>query len=138
MSKGSRAVCMRFPEPYMGEIEAEAKVKGISVPGHCRRIIIERNQRIKEERVRAAQATPTPQPQTSVTPSGGPTIGTPSPRPVTAPAAPVKTESMKRVEERLSKLAKEHPEKFIKSVAQQYARGTMSLQKLAKLLEALG
>jgi len=132
-------VCMRFPEPYMGEIEAEAKAKGISVPEYCRRIIIERNQRIKEERVRAAQATPTPQPQTSVTPSGGPnTIGTPSPRPVTAPAAPVKTEAMKLAEERLVKLAKEHPEKFIRSVARQYARGTMPLQKLAKLLEALG
>jgi len=152
MSKGSRAVCMRFPDPYMEEIEAEAKAKGISVPELCRRIIIERNEAterdeviereternkaIEREKAKAVQVTPNPKPLMVVSPSGSPGTGTP--RPVTIPAAPVKTEAMKLAEERLVKLAKEHPEEFIRSVARQYARGTMSLQELAKLLEALG
>ena len=132
MSKGSRAVCMRFPEPYMGEIEAEAEAKGISVPELCRIIIIERNEVIERERAKAVQVTPSPKPLTVVSPSGSPGTGTP--RPLTVPVAPVKTETMKRNEERLAKLIEKHSELFTNWIAEQITKGKMSIEEAVKFL----
>lgn len=78
MSKGSKAVCMRFPEPHMGNIEAEAAAKGISVPELCRRIIIERNQPVETQRA-TEQLTSIPTPLSRVDPIGSHRIETPAP-----------------------------------------------------------
>jgi hypothetical protein len=118
------------------EIEAEAKARGISAPELCRIIIIERCQRIKEERWRVAQMAPSPKPLTVVSPSGSPGTGTP--RPVTVPVAPVMTESMKRAGVVLAKIAERNPEFFDNMVWDQINKGKMSLEEAAKLLERLG
>lgn len=161
MSKGSRAVCMRFPEPYIGIIEAEAAAKGISVPELCRRIIIERNQEGERQRA-TVQVTSIPTPSTSVDPSGSLRIETPAPSPIglsqKAEAAIVAataamelakmraefpdlsppTESMILARDGLAKLARTHPEKFGKFVAEKIAKGEMSERELVEFLELLG
>ena len=166
MSKGSRAVCMRFPEHLMGDIEAEARAEGISVPELCRRIIAERKQGIEGERVRVVQVTPSPRPLASVDPSGSPRIDTPAPSPVNPsptveaaaeawtdavvlariraefPELSPPTEAMKRAGEGiakgLAKLAEKHPEEFDKWVAEKIAKGEMSARELVEFLELLG
>ena len=160
MSKGSRAVCMRFPEHLMGNIEAEARAEGISVPELCRRIITERNQGIEGERMRAVQVTPSPRPLTNVDPSESPRIETPAPSPVNPsptveaalearidaivlakmrakfPELSPPTEAMKRAREALAKLA--DTEEFDKLIAEKIFRKEMSGPELVKFLELLG
>jgi hypothetical protein len=142
---------MRFPDPYMEEIEAEAKAKGISVPELCRRIIIERNEAterdeviereternkaIEREKAKAVQVTPNPKPLMVVSPSGSPGTGTP--RPVTIPAAPFKTETVKCAEESLMKLAEKHPEAIANWILEQINKGKMSMEEVAKFLGGL-
>lgn len=81
MSKGSKAVCMRLPEPYWGKVEAEARARGISPADFCRRIIVESIQPVEGERV-IGQVAPIPTTSTSVYPGGSPSIVTPTPSPV--------------------------------------------------------
>ena len=155
MSKGSRAVCMRFPEPLMGNIEAEARAKGISVPELCRRIIVERERATE-------QVTPIPTPLTSFDPSGSPRIETPAPSPVglsqkaevaivaataTIELAKIRaefpelsppTENMIRAMQGLAKVAEKHPEEFGKIVAEKIVKGEMSEREVAEFLEYLG
>ena len=160
MSKGSRAVCMRFPEPLIGNIEAEARARGISVPELCRRIIAERNQAV--EGVKALQVTPSPRLLTNIDPSESPRIEAPTPTPVNVsqkaeavlekvidaamwaditakfPELSPPTEAQKRAREALVKLAEKHPEELAEMIAEQFARGEMSEQELIKFLELLG
>jgi len=155
MSKGSRAVCMRFPEPLMGNIEAEARAKGISVPELCRRIIVERERATE-------QVTPIPTPLTSVVPSGSPMIETPAPNPVglsqkaeaaivaataTIELAKIRaefpelsppTENMIRAMQGLAKVAEKHPEAIGEFLAKERAKGEMSDREIAEFLEHLG
>jgi hypothetical protein len=152
---------MRFPEPLMGNIEAEARAKGISVPELCRRIIVERNQAVERERV-TEQVTPIPTPLTSFDPSGSPRIETPAPSPVglsqkaevaivaataTIELAKIRaefpelsppTENMIRAMQGLAKVAEKHPEEFGKIVAEKIVKGEMSEREVAEFLEYLG
>lgn len=158
MSKGSKAVCMRFPEPHMGNIEAEAAAKGISAPELCRRIIIERNQAVEPQRA-TEQLSSIPTPLSRVDPIGSHRIETPAPSPVgpsqkleaaieagTAaialeeirakfPDLSPPTESMIRASEALAKLAEKHPEKIGEFVAKEIVKGKMSVRQLAEILE---
>ena len=152
---------MRFPEPHMGNIEAEAAAKGISVPELCRRIIIERNQAVERERA-TEQVTPIPTPLTSVVPSGSPMIETPAPNPVglsqkaeaaivaataTIELAKIRaefpelsppTENMIRAMQGLAKVAEKHPEAIGEFLAKERAKGEMSDREIAEFLEHLG
>jgi len=161
MSKGSKAVCMRLPEPYWGKVEAEARARGISPADFCRRIIVESIQPVEGERV-IGQVTPIPTTSTSVYPGGSPSIVTPTPSPVllsqravanieAAAAAEVlakveaqfpqlsqPTEAMIRLRENLAKLAKKHPEAIEKFITNEIAKGKMSAQEIAELLKIFG
>lgn len=60
--------------------------------------------------------------------------GTGTPRPLTVPVAPVKTEIMKRNEERLAKLIEKHSELFTNWIAEQITKGKMSIEEAVKFL----
>jgi len=152
---------MRFPEPHMGNMEAEAAAKGISVPELCRSIIIERNQAVERQRA-TEQLSSIPTPLSRVDPIGSPSIEAPAPSPVglsqKAEAAIVAataamemakmraefpelsppTETMMRAWENLAKLAKEHPEAIGEFLANKRAKGEMSDREIAEFLEHLG
>jgi hypothetical protein len=128
---------MRFPEPYMEEIEAEAKAEGISVPELCRRIIIERNEALDMELLKASQVESTPKPLTQVKPVVSPAIGTPSPELVRVPTVPTKSELQKRAQEALVKLVEKNAEELGKFVGEQFAKGKMSRQELVDFLTLL-
>lgn len=166
MSKGSRAVCMRFPEPLIGNIEEEAKAKGISVPELCRRIIAERNQAIEGEEVKVVQATPNARPLANSDPIESRRIETPAPSPVNLSrksesaldagiSAMLDAEVMEKIKKKfpellpptgtqklaregLAKFAEKHPEAFDKYIIEQMTSGKMSGHELLKFLESLG
>ena len=77
MSKGSKAVCMRFPEPHMGTLEAEAAAQGISVPELCRRIIVEGLQAAEKESA-TEQVTSIPTRSADDVPNSRPRFETPA------------------------------------------------------------
>ena len=161
MSKGSKAVCMRLPEPYWGKVEAEARARGISPADFCRRIIVESIQPVEGGKV-IGQVTPIPTTSASVYPGGSPSIVTPTPSPVTLsqkieeaiaagtaaavlakmraefPELSPPTETMMHTRENLAKLAKEHPEAVGEFLAKERAKGKMSDREIAEFLEQLG
>jgi hypothetical protein len=142
----------------LGILEAEARAKGISVPELFRRIIVERNQGI--EGVQTTQVAPSPRSLTTISPSKSPRIKTPTSSPVnpSQTEAALKTtgeailwaqlvarvpelaptKAMKLAREGLAKYARKNPDEFLKSIAEQFARGELSKQELTKLLALSG
>lgn len=161
MSKGSKAVCMRFPEPYIGIIEAEAAAKGISVPELCRRIIIERNQAAERERM-TVPVTPAPTPSTAAPQNASaaaasatlnlaePSQGVNDPlanamvarafanmmaeHPELSPPTPASLYAR----EALAKIAKECPRAYLMFAVEQFTNGKMSQQEVVEFLKLMG
>lgn len=164
MSKGNKAVCIRFAEPLMGGIEEEAAALGITVPELCRRIIAERNQAIARAEVRAVQTTPNTRPAADSIPIDSPRSETQASNPVVQSQKSeasrragwstivdrqvmqmikenhpdlFPTEAMKKTRTGLRKFSEEHPEEFNKFIADQIASGKMSVRALVRFLELL-
>lgn len=165
VSKGSKAVCMRFPEPLMGGIEEEAAALGISAPELCRRIIAERNQAIEEEEVKVVQVTLNTRPVTNSNPIASPRTGAPALSPVNRsqkseasmragmsaivdaqvmqkikkdfPELLPPAEAQKRARGGLANLFEKNPEALEKYIIEQMASGKMSSHELVRFLALL-